>query len=433
MNLILCMIFLRSFSNGIDRIYGSNISLVLSVTIIIVSAIYLPYLWKSIPVKVLPILAFLSLFICISILSLVVGITVTDTILDVDAGVYSIFRYIYWLSMVGLICSVYCRPDFVDKVHRLYLALLLVTVSIGIVQHLTGNVVRIDNDKFDRVAGLSSHPVVYSIEVVLIFCVTELSRIKLRKRLSYIYMFSYSLLAVALVFSMSRTGISILAITLAIYVAIVRPWMLAILSAIFIVLIALTPFQGLFSTLLSVPDYILSGDYQVWDYRTGETSVHWRIYHWYYLLSHAWEFPFLGHGPGQTTLYSPFRLEAHSMFVEVFFECGLYGLLAFGLFWFSIPRALSRDRKRVEVRKSPDTAARRLAFALFVSVTIMGFFDQSFNIEVVEFSHLIIGMFVALSPVVNVNPAAARILSAFQSRRMGLALTSAVRAGLRIR
>jgi O-antigen ligase len=208
------------------------------------------------------------------------------------------------------------------------------------------------------------------------------------------------LFLVALVLSASRTGVGLLGATISIFLLTQRPSLLPAFAAAFAVVVWISPFGELFSDLRSVPEYILRGDYVVWDWRTAVTSVHWRIHHWYYLSILALEQPWIGYGPGQVTLYSPFSLEAHSQFVEIFFETGMVGLISFAVFWFSIPLAAMSDRQRLVIsygKKSAEIGTLHFWIAMFAGVTLVALFDQSFNRETVAFSHLIVSIFVVLA------------------------------------
>jgi O-antigen ligase len=144
----------------------------------------------------------------------------------------------------------------------------------------------------------------------------------------------------------------------------------------------------------------MKGEYVMWDWRTAVTSVHWRIYHWYYLSTLGLERAWIGYGPGQTPLYSPFHLLAHNQFVEIFFDTGVVGLISFIVFWFSLALAAMSDRQRVinsSGKKSEEAGILHFWVAIFVGVTLVALFDASFNKETVAFSHLIVSMFVVLA------------------------------------
>src|SRR5215469_11320229 len=174
---ILCLLFLRSLSNGIDRICGTPFSLPLSLLIIAVSIASCYILRnKSINREVIKVILYLILFNASCILSFLVAAYASNSIIDYNSAWYSIFRYGYWISILLAVASVYQDDTFCINTHRLYLGLLFVTSAVGLAQYLTGNVIHTPLDRTDRIAGLSSHPVTFSMEIVLIFCVCELSR-----------------------------------------------------------------------------------------------------------------------------------------------------------------------------------------------------------------------------------------------------------------
>jgi len=395
-------IFLRSLSNGVDRLYGTNLSLALSLTAIVIGLVAA---WHARHVRIhgriFTLLISLSVFVVASGLSFVVNAFGAGYIIDAYAAWYEIFRYAYLMMFAILFSSAYRSPTFCLNVHRAYILLLPLISLVGLGQYLTGRTELVTQyDKFERVAGLSSHPVPFSLEIVLTFCVCELSRRKMRLPVTLFHLVVYTLFLVALVLSASRTGVALLGLTLGIFLFTQKPALLPAFAAAFAVVTWMTPFGELFSDLRSVPEYVLRGEYMVWDWRTAVTSVHWRIHHWYYLSTLALERPSIGYGPGQVTLYSPFSLLAHSQFLEIFFETGVVGLISFAVFWFSLPLAAMSDRQRLVIsygKKSAEIGTLRLWIAMFAGVTLVALFDDSFNRETVAFSHLIVSMFVVLA------------------------------------
>jgi O-antigen ligase len=394
---------LRSLSNGVDRLYGTNFSLALSLTAIavgLVAACHILLRRVRIHNRLFTLLICLSAFVVAAGLSLVVN-TEAGNIIDQYAAWYEIFRYAYLVMFVILLYSIYRSPTFCVNVHRSYLFLLFLISVIGLCQYLTGHAeLATQYDKYERVAGLSAHPVPFSLEIVLTFCVCELSRRKMRLPIKHFHIVVYVLLLVALVLSASRTGVTLLGMTFGIFLLTQRPAYLLPAFAAFAVLIWISPFLELFSDLRSVPEYILRGDYVVWDWRTAATSVHWRIHHWYYLSMLALDRPLIGYGPGQVTLYSPFSLLAHSQFLEIFFETGVVGLISFVVFWFSLPLAAMSDRQRLVIshaKRSTEIGILHFWISMFAGLTLIALFDASFNKETVAFSHLIVSVFVVLA------------------------------------
>jgi O-antigen ligase len=222
----------------------------------------------------------------------------------------------------------------------------------------------------------------------------------MRLPIQHFHIAVYLLFLVALILSASRTGVALLGVALSVYLFVQRPALLPAFAAVFAILLWISPFGELFSDLKTVPEYIMKGEYVTWDWRTAVTSVHWRIHHWYYLSTLGLERPWIGYGPGQTPLYSPFLLQAHNQFVEIFFDTGMVGLISFVVFWFSLALAAMSDRQRVINsfgKKSAEAGILHFWVAIFVGVTLVALFDQSFNRETVAFSHLIVTVFIVLS------------------------------------
>jgi O-antigen ligase len=395
-------IFLRSFSNGIDRIYHTELSLLLSTMLMAIAVISLHQFLRTarVPRRVLISVLLSSGFVSSCILSIIFNVLFTDNIVDWFAVWYTVLRYVYLMAFLVLIAMIYQHDRFCRDIHLLYMSLLMISTFVGLVQYLTGDTILVTKyDKFERVAGLSSHPVTFSLEIVLLFCVCELSRRKLSLKIKRVHVFVYALFISALIVAASRTGVVLLLMILGAYLLIQRPSLFPIFGGAAIVLILASPFEELFSELYSVPEYIMRGDYVEWDWRTAVTSVHWRIHHWYYLSSLAVDELWFGYGPGQEIFYSPFDLEAHNQFVEIFFETGLVGLLSFVCFWVSMAVIVIGKGARTRLRRvSVESGIRAFWLIMFVGITLVALFDQSFNTETVAFSHLILSAFVVLSP-----------------------------------
>ncbi|MHC6152392.1 O-antigen ligase family protein [Bradyrhizobium elkanii] len=393
--------FFRSISNGLDRLSGTSFSMILSITVLGIGAVAI---WHMRDVRIHR--RVFTLLICLSIFIAACGLSLTVSagagkIIDQYSAWYEIFRYLQLIMFVALLSSLYRHPSFCLNVHRVYMSLLFIISAVGLGQYLTGHAELVTQyDKFKRVAGLSSHPVPYSLEIVLTFFVCELSRRKMRLPIQHLHLAAYSLFIVALVLSASRTGVALLGVTLSVYFFVQRPALLPVFAAAFAILMWASPFGELFSDLSTVPDYIMNGEYAVWDWRTAPTSVHWRIHHWYYLSTLGLERAWTGYGPGQVGFYSPFLLLAHSQFVEIFFESGVVGLITFAVFWFSLPLAAMSDRRRLVSlygKRSAEIGILHLWLAMFAGVTLVASFDASFDRETVAFSHLIVSMFVVLA------------------------------------
>jgi O-antigen ligase len=400
----LAFTLLRSLSNGIDRLYNNNLSSTLSVTAILVGLVATWHMRHArIHRSLFTTLICLSIFIVTCGLSSFVNAFEARNIIDRYAASYEILRYAYLFMFVMLVASLYRSPAFCPNVHRVFLFLLFLMSVMGLGQHLTGHTELVSAyDKHQRVAGLSSHPVSFSLELVLVFCVCELSRRKLRLPIGRFHIVVYLFFLVALGLAASRTGVVLLGMTFGVFLFAQRPALLPAFATAFAAIIWISPLGESFSELSSVPEYILSGDFMVWDWRTAPTSFHWRIHHWYYLSTLGLERPWIGSGPGQVTLYSPFSLLAHSQFVEIFFETGVVGLTSFTGFWFSLSlAATSAPQRRVGPSGKQSEEAEVLHFwiAMFAGVTLVALFDASFNKETVALSYLIIGMFVVMSEV----------------------------------
>jgi O-antigen ligase len=394
---------LRSFTNGLDRIYSFQSSIALSIVAIAVGLIVAIHFAShvSIPRQVYKLILSLMAFIFICFLSYAINGFAEDNIRSQYHAWYSIIQHFYLLAVIILVSCIYRSPTFCRNVYWACVIVIVVNTCAAAGQFATGHTILVTPyDKYARVAGLSAHPVTFSLEMAIVFFVCELSRRKLQRPFNWTQAAVWVLTVAALILSASRTGIMLLGLVLGAYYLIRRPILLPIFAVAAIAVIVASPFETLFSELRTVPHYIWSGDFTTWDYHTAPTSVHWRIHHWYYMTSLGLTHPWLGFGPGQETLYSPFSLEAHSQFVEIFVEMGLIGLAVYCYFWYLLATvALSKsDSKNRKQKSSSDSDLRTLWLLTFVGITLGSMFDESFNLETVSFTFLIVSIFVMLAP-----------------------------------
>src|ERR1700761_58786 len=117
--------FLRSASNGFDRLYNANfLSPILSVTAILIGFVAA---WHMRSVRVHK--NFFALLMCLAVFLVACGLSFfinasEGKIIDQYAAWYAIFRYVYLIMFALLVSSVYRHPAFCLNVHHLYILLL---------------------------------------------------------------------------------------------------------------------------------------------------------------------------------------------------------------------------------------------------------------------------------------------------------------------
>ncbi len=413
-----CHLVTRSLSNGIDRIFDFQLSMFLSIVAIAVGVIISVHFFHNvrIPAQVYKLILSLGIFVLVSLISFAVNAFAEDNILSAFSAWYAIIQNFYLLAVIVLVSCLYRSPLFCRHLYLACAIVIVINSSAALAQFITGDTILVSKyDHYTRVAGLSAQPVSFSLEIAIIVIVGELCRRRQHISFNLFHAALWLLALVALVLSNSRTGIMLLGIVLGLYLFMRRPILLPLFALGAIGLVVASPFETLFLELRSVPDYISSGDFTTWDYHTATTSLHWRIHHWYYMSLLALSQPWLGFGPGQEMLYSPFTVEAHSQFVQVFFETGSIGLISYSYFWYRLARsAMSKNESQMTDRSwAGEKDLRTLWILLFIGITLVSLFDSSFNLETVSFSFLIVSIFVVLAPS-----------SAFQGQVAGRATTT---------
>ena len=265
---------------------------------------------------------------------------------------------------------------------RFLIAFILVGAVLSFLQMVTGTGFReLENLGLLRAFGSDVHPVSFGIQIVCAVCALEVIRIKagVPARISYAVLLI--LAAVALYLTAARTawvmGIIVIAFTVASRGTTTTRVIgtLAVLTFLSIVVFGTGRFADLGSLRLFTDNFSPSD--MAFDYRYVDNSVSWRIVNWGFGLTQALERPVFGHGPGLSAQSSYFELEMHNIFLETFFEGGIFGLVAFlvvisGLIkiHLSLPKATEPDRKARAITNG-------FGIALFFATTFStSFVDQ---------------------------------------------------------
>lgn len=224
-----------------------------------------------------------------------------------------------------------------------------------------------------RAIGSDVHPVSFGLQIVAALAALEVARRKAAIAAGVLHLGLFTAGATALYLTYARTAWALAAITLLwpmLSGGSVRRRALALLAAA--AGLAFAAGNGRFGDLGSLPGFLASFDpgNVVFDPRLIDNSISWRIVNWGYGLRQALETPVLGHGPGQSAAMSAFNLEMHNIALEVFFECGAFGLAALAL----LLRGLMRLHAALPRATATDRTCRRIAgglgWGLFLAVMV---------------------------------------------------------------
>ncbi len=156
-----------------------------------------------------------------------------------------------------------------------------------------------------------------------------------------------------------------------------------------------------FNDLNSLPFFLenFSIHDAVFDWRYVDNSVSWRIVNWTYGLQQALEQPWLGYGPGQSALSSYFNLEMHNIFLEVFFEGGVFGLTSLLLTFAGLIQMHRCIPRKSEADQRAGILAHGFGLTLLLAVT----FSTSFVDQLVSFLLYILLVATASVPTSSVT------------------------------
>ncbi len=266
--------------------------------------------------------------------------------------------------------------------YRIMAAFVLVGCALSLLQVLTHTgFVEIGRNTVQRAFGSDVHPVSFAIQIVAAMVALEVIRIKRRGPLDLLHLFLLAAGTIALYLTLARTawvmGLLIIAIALVLRGSPLR----RILITVFITVtgvIFLTS-SARFSDLASLPIFLANFSAQdaVFDWRFVDNSVSWRIVNWSIGLTQALEHPLLGFGPGQSANSSYFSLEMHNIFLEVFFEGGIFGLGALLITLAGLVRMHRRLPRTTPQDRNARILTNTFGFTLFLAVTFStSFVDQ---------------------------------------------------------
>ena len=278
------------------------------------------------------------------------------------------------------------QPTSVPGIYRFIRAFILVGGALAIFQVVTGTgFVEEGKAQIQRAFGSDVHPVSFAIQMVAALVVLECIRSKTgqHRGLWYITIMAVGIAVLYLTYARTAWIMALITLAFAFSASASRPTKLVFLVVgapiLLVVLVTSDRFSNLNGLSLFLSNFTL--DNLVFDYRYIDNSVSWRIVNWGYGFQQALEKPMLGFGPGQSASSSYFNLEMHNIFLETFFEGGVFGLAAFlillsGLF--RIHRLMPRQSKS-------DHYCCALANGFGLSLLLAVFFSTSFVDQLMSF------------------------------------------------
>ena len=289
--------------------------------------------------------------------------------------------------------------------HRFLCAFVALGAALSVAQVVSGSgFVDAGKDHIQRAFGSDVHPVSFGIQMVAALVALEIVRAKQAAKFRLAHLALFAIGAVALYLTYARTA-WVMAILTAGYVLIMRGSLarrviaFALLGTIGIWLLAQS---DRFTDLSSLPLFLTNFSVHdvVFDWRYVDNSVSWRIVNWSYGFQQAMEQPFLGFGPGQSATSSYFSLEMHNIFLEMFFEGGIFGVVALLL----TLAGLIRMHRRLPKETPSDRYARALANGFGLSLLLAVTFSTSFVDQLMSFLLYMLLLTAAAVPALHPDP-----------------------------
>ncbi|MDE0590914.1 O-antigen ligase family protein [Halocynthiibacter sp. C4] len=300
---------------------------------------------------------------------------------EIARGLDAVFRVVYLAAWVGF-ASIYFRGQYaVERLRQFVRFLIGFGFAISVLQIIAAP------DRFQiagevRAFGVSSHPVLFGMLMLLAIVADEILRLKLDRSKSVTDYVIRLMGLLAMTFAVAQTAWLMLAIIIVVLASYNVPRRLRGVSFLLLagvsmgMIYALPWTRDLFSLFEIFTSFgEISSD--VYSYHLVDNSMAWRVVNWKMSLSAAMPVWYSGFGPGHSEFYNYFGLTLHNMFFEVFVETGVFGLL----FLFAIVLEITRClRQSGHVGALGEVRARRLfvAFSLslfaacVLSVTLLG-------------------------------------------------------------
>ena len=272
------------------------------------------------------------------------------------------------------------------SVARLLTAFVTIGAALSILQVVTGTgFVEAGKSQINRAFGSDVHPVSFAIQIVAALVALEVIRSKIGRRPNPASLFLILLGCIALYLTYARTA-WVMGVFVIGYVLLTHgpPLRRLVLGLAFLISGSLVlAMSSRFSDLSSLPFFLSNFSFQdvVFDWRYVDNSISWRIVNWSFGLNQALESPILGFGPGQSAHSSRFNLEMHNIFLETFFEGGIFGLSAFLLCLAGLLRIHRLLPRQNRVDRYALALTNGYGFALLLAVSFStSFVDQLMSI-----------------------------------------------------
>ncbi len=291
-------------------------------------------------------------------------------------------------------------PAHLARIYRLLGGFVLVGAALSIWQLATSHgFIEAAKSARPRAYGSDVHPVSFGIQIVTALTALEIARIRLGRRAGAIHLALMAAGLLALWLTYARTAwvmaLFIVAAPLLLQGPLLRR--LALGGSGLIAGAFLLATTDRFADLASLPTFLanFSPADAVFDWRFIDNSISWRIVNWAIGFHQALEQPLLGFGPGQSASSSYFSLEMHNIFLETFFEGGIFGFMAFLL----LLAGLAHMHRRLPGTTRRDRQSRLLANAFGIALLLAVTFSTSFVDQLMSFLLYMLLLTAAATPL----------------------------------
>lgn len=289
------------------------------------------------------------------------------------------------LALYGLFANLSCAyltdAGAIKTLRRFVVAFVFIGAMLSVMQVYTGTgFVEHGKSTIQRAIGSGVHPVSFSIQMIAALVALEVLRAKSGRSFTIFHQFLILIGLLAIYLTFARTAWVMVFVVLGFtFLRVGRPRYKVLGFILTVPIMAVVFGSDRFSDLASLPTFLANFSFEniAFDYRYIDNSISWRIVNWGFGFQQAMEQPWLGFGPGQSAIASYFNLEMHNIFLETFFEGGVFGLIALLL----VVAGLISLHRKLPANSGVDRYCKSLTdgfgFALLLAVTFStSFVDQ---------------------------------------------------------
>lgn len=356
-NAFCIMLAFRFWSEYLDAKLGTPLSPVLTVQMILLAVAIFCSKRKKIDSGALKIIRGWWFFVGSAVVTVLFGKTTS-----LSNELNQVIKYVSDICVIFIVLNIVKKDTDLKKIALAIMLGMIPSLAFAWYQGITQTGFVSYEVAYPRAYGLSSHPVLFGVQIVILFSCLMLiwPQIRESRFLRRVFIVFIILMVPALYYTYARTAWVIIALGAFLPQLLGggnKGKLIALSLVVFGVVVA-PLLEDRFQDLFSLYDAVVSGTVFQDPKGRFESSMHWRFYNWFLMIKIGLSEPIVGNGPGVADLLSPYDRSSHSSLVDVFVEQGLVGVLML------INFALT-----FRVKSSPEKYNKKMSQRFFIRYT----------------------------------------------------------------